>query len=221
LTSLLAKITPEALGSMVSPTALAVTMLLLGSRTRPRARTAAYLAGAVLVLLLVAGLELFILVGANGAAPSGESRVRAIINIVLAVALLAIAARNILARRNGTETKERTGRSAQPSLLNALLLGLGMMASNFTTLVLYISAVKDVRDAHAGGLVTAVAVTYLILFAALPIAGPLAGAVLAPAKTERVLAPINTFARDHSAQIGTALAILFAIYLFAKGVAAL
>lgn len=221
MTSLLLRITPQALGSMVSPTALAVTMLLLGSRSRPRARTAAYLAGAVVVLLLVGGFELFVLSGAKAGTGSHGSRAQAIADILLAIALLAIALRNVLARRNAAEEKERSSRKARTGLADALLLGFGMMATNFTTLVLYISGIKDIRDASQGAAVAAVALAYLVFFASLPIAAPLVGAMVAPSTAKRVLAPINSFARAHSVQIATALGIVFAIYLFAKGIAAL
>lgn len=221
MVSLLLKITPQALGSAVSPTVFAVTMLILGSKSRPRARTAAYLTGALIVLILIGAIDLFVVHTAPASVGTKHSPLEAILNIVLGLGLLALGARTVLSHPDKTAEAKNKRSATQPRLLTAIGLGVVMMATNFSTLILYIAAVKDVRYAKVDALMDAGALAYLILFATLPIVLPLVGSIVAPGPTQKTLGRLDGLAKTHSKQIGVVVCAIFGVYLLAKGVAAL
>lgn len=93
-----------------------------------------------------------------------------------------------------------------------------MMSINLSTLVLYLSAIKEIDYAHVSGTDGIVALLLLSLIALLPAAGPLALYAVAPGPAGRALRPLGEFTRRHSHQISLLIALGFGVYLTLKGV---
>jgi hypothetical protein len=96
-----------------------------------------------------------------------------------------------------------------------------MIATDASSLVLYIAIMREAgqSQAPAPARLTAVALGFLAVM--LPALIPACTASLAPSQTERVLVPLGEWATKHSAAITVTLCLVFAGYLLFKGLAPL
>ncbi len=111
------------------------------------------------------------------------------------------------------ETRAPKGEGA----LAAFLLGAVMMLTNFTSLVLYIPAMKDVHRSPASDGTKAAVVLVAFVVTALPALIPLGARVVAPGPSARGLARVGTFMTVHKRGVTVAVAVLFGGYLLVKG----
>jgi len=176
-----------------------------------------------LLALGLAGLVLFRHTVAHTSSAS-HSSASAWIDIGLGVLLLLLAAR-VLRRTPTAHEKQHEGAAAAAppgsSLGRSALLGLGMMATNFTTVVLYLDAVKEIARAQVAASGRLGALAALLVISLLPVLAPLAAYAAAPGAASRVLTPLGGWVRARSRAIGIAMLLGFGVYLVAKGVAAL
>lgn len=218
MTSLLLDITPQALGSMISPTVLAATMLILGGRNFARSRTAVYLAGCAAVL---AGVAVLALGAATEVRPPGSttsSPAVAAMDVALGLLLIGLAIRQAISKKPPRARKAQHDEGPpKPRLYRFFALGVLMMITNFSTLVLYISAMKEIGVSHASAGLRGVAIAYVATCSLLPILVPLLLEVVAPQASAHLLLSLNQGVQKHSRLIGIILCLVFGVYLLAKG----
>ncbi len=214
--TLLARVLPLALGAAISPTLFVGVVLLLSSPGHPRARAVAFGVGAALPLVAIAVVGLIVF---RHALAGGHFRISPVVDLVFGAILLLLALRLAL--------KPSTANTRQPHPVGAgpakcVLLGLGLMVANFSSLVLFIPAVKDVAAAVSvglgGKLVILVIVMLIVLLAVLV---PVLLYTLAPDRAQAVLVPLVTKTRSHSHAISLAVCLIFGGYLVVKGSVAL
>ncbi len=221
---LLKDVLPLALGAAVSPLLLTGVLIVLSSKDRPLARGAAVAAGAAVPLLVVGLVGLAVFTGTVSPEPgNSHSTDSARIDVALGAILLLLGVRGL--RRTPTaHEKSSDGASdaaSQPGLAKTALLGFGMMATNFTTAVLYIAAVKEIAHAGVETAEELGVLAILLTITMIPVLVPLLVFTVAPDAAGRMLTPIGAWVRARSRPIGIALLLGFGAYLLVKGLTGL
>lgn len=212
---LLAKIIPLALGSALSPVILAAVIFILGSPVRPRLRIAVFGCGAFAVLLAI-GIGGLVALTHTVSRAAHKNDVEATVDLILGLLLLALALRTALRHPKPSTTSQ--GPSRRTGVKATLVLGVVMMSTNLSTLVLYIAALKEIDAAKVGPFDEAIALTILIAFAMLPILLPMTLYQIAPRSAQRILGLVGSFTERHRKTITQTLLFVFGLYLLLKGI---
>lgn len=211
--SLLVKVLPLAFGAAISPTVLTVVVLLLaGAKTRRPA--VAFAAGTATLSVAIGAAVLLVFRGALDGPHHVTGHRGAVVDIVLGALLLALAVRAIARKPKPKEPKPRhlVGTGA------AFALGVGIMASNFSSLVLYLAALKVIVRADATTSATVVVTGVFIVIMLLPVELPLLLTVVAPRSSDRLLGGIGETVKRHSRAITIVVLVVFGAYLLVKGI---
>ena len=185
-----------ALLAALSPTALLVAAVYLGS-ARPRLVTAFYLAGAVLMSLLMGVILLVALRSAHLQRP-GEHTPRYELRLVLGILLLA-AAVVIARRRPRPPDPDKPPKGivsklvADPKPLSAFLVGLLIFAPG----VSFLAAVQVIATAQASFNLTAIALILVVVINVLLVWLPIVIHLVAPGVATRYLTAFNGWLRAH------------------------
>jgi hypothetical protein len=188
----------------VSPTALLVMAVFLGS-ANPRMTALFYVAGALLMTVVMAAALLFILRAAGlnqpwARAPRYELR--------LGLGILSLGAAAFVARRRRHEpdpeadpSRKMTGLiarlTAQPRPSTAFAAGVILFAPSAT----FIAAVQVVATAKAAVVATVVALVIVVILTVLVVWLPLVTFLAAPEATGQRLAVLNAWLRAHGRTI--------------------
>jgi hypothetical protein len=193
----LVQATGFALLAAISPTALLVMAVFLGS-ANPRRTALMYVAGAVLMTVVMAVAILYLLRG-TGLDQPREREPRYALRFGLGVVALAAAVVVSRRRRPLPAASEGEGRrpglvarlSASPSPRTAFLLGVLLFAPSTT----FIAAVQVVATANADVPVTAGAILVVVILSAATVWLPLLAYLAAPDATTRALGAANAWLR--------------------------
>jgi Sap-like sulfolipid-1-addressing protein len=185
-----------ALLAAVSPTALLVAAVYLGS-SRPRLVTAFYLAGAVVMSLIMAVVILAILRGVNLQRP-GERAPR--YGLRLGLGILILAAIVMVARRKPRPPDPaKAGQGfiskmvADPAPVSAFLVGLLIFAPG----VSFLAAVQVIATARASFDLTVIALIIVVVINVLFVWVPILLHLAFPGATTRYLTAFNGWLRAH------------------------
>ncbi len=219
MNGVLAEVLPLALAGSVSPLTATVGILILTSKDRALAKTAAYLLGNLAVLAAVgaASFTLFDHVAAKHSAPHSETD--ALIDLGIGLVLLYLVLRGALKRPD-------TDAAARPKWLSgfdtmglgrAFLFGMGVLVMNASTLVVYIPAVRAIVNAHLPADQTAglLALTAVIVLSWMLV--PFLLALLMPRRSQAWLRALNAWIGRHSRAITLLLLFVFGAYFVVKG----
>jgi len=226
---LLSKVLPLSLGAAISPTVLAVVLVVLSGR-RAVARGAAYVAG---VLVILAGLTALGLYGVRQVTPSATTtEIERAIDAVAGVLLLLLALSTVLravvrdpAAPPDAPTKASTeapieasapGPDGRAGLGGAFVLGLAIMVSNFSTILLYLPAMHIVSTAEVTDRDKALAVVLAFVITSLPAMMPLVVRIVAPGPASRAFGRLHEFITHNQRRIGVTIEVLFGVYLVIK-----
>jgi threonine/homoserine/homoserine lactone efflux protein len=213
--SLLAVVLPLALGAAVTPTIVGVQLVTLGGRVRPLAHAWALAAGCAAVLLVVSALAL--LVAGISNALEDPSPTGGVVKLVAAALLAALGVQAVRHRGAGGASAPAEADEEQ-HLRRSFALGAGLMATNFSSLVLYFPAMHEIgiSDASDGARVLAFMLVFAI--ALIPAWGP---PLLVRALGERARGPLDRlsgFFTAHRQAIAATLCFGFAALLAVVGV---
>jgi hypothetical protein len=205
-----------ALLAALSPTALLVTAVYLGS-AQPRRTSLFYLAGAVTMSLAVAVAFLVVLRTAGLSLPSHRI-VRYDVRIGLGVLLL-LAAGVVAVRkpRQPDPAKARQGivsrMIANPAPVTAYLVGLIIFGPSLT----FLAAVQVIATARAGLGLTAAGLAVVVTIAVLLVWLPLVLYLFAREATMRELASLNQWLRAHATMIIVGVLVVVGVILVVNG----
>ena len=193
---MLVQATGLALLAALSPTALLIAAVYLGS-TRPRLVTAFYLAGAVVMSLIMAVVLLAVLRSVGLQRPA-EHTPRYDLRLGLGILLLAAAA--VVARRKPRPpdpAKANRGfvskMVADPAPLSAFLVGILIFAPG----VSFLAAVQVIATAQAGFDQTVLALIIVVVLNVLLVWVPIVLHLVFPEATTRYLSTFNGWLRAH------------------------
>lgn len=213
---------PLALGAAISPTVLTAGILVLSGKAHPLARFVFYTLGTATMVAAIGIVGLLTLDATVSSAQHGPSRASAIIDLSIGALLLALAVR-ILVRgpigkrsRKPDDSEHGAGQAPHPG--RYYVLGLVMMATNFTTLALYLPLLKQIVRSGASTFsqISTLVISDAIILA--PVLLPLAAYLLAPKRAAAMLASLNGFVQRNGKYVSATLAAGFGIYLAAKGI---
>ena len=215
---LLSKVIPLSLGAAVSPTVLALILVILGGK-RAIARGAAFTAGVLTVLagLTAVGLTFTRTASANPASADIAKAVDGFAGVLLLILALTSVLRTRLHKGDTTEESKPKPES-DPSLPRAYLFGIVMMLVNFSTILLYLPAMREISESQVAFEQKAVAVILAILITSLAATIPLCIRIFAPGPAERVFSSLHAWVSRHQRQIGLVIEIGFGVYLLTKAV---
>jgi hypothetical protein len=199
-----------ALLSALSPTALLIAAIYLGS-ARPGLTSMFYLAGAV-AMSLVMGVVVLLVLRSAGLNHPDQHAARYGLRLGLGIVLLAAAV--FVAARKPTQPDPAKAHGlvsrmvAEPAPLSAFLVGLLVFAPGVT----FIAALQVIATASAGPDLTSLAVILVVVINVLLVWLPIMLHLIAPTATERRLKAFNHWIRAH----GTA--VLIGVLIVAGGI---
>jgi integral membrane sensor domain MASE1 len=190
--NLLAAVLPLAVGAAVSPTLLALQLIVLSSPTSRLARAWALVAGSALVL---AAFSLLCATALARVRPShGHKSVTDAVVLIASGVLLA-----------GLAIRSRVRRP---------------MVVNFSTLLLVLAAVHEITHSTADTTARAAAFVVLYLIVLLPVLVPVVAAQVLGDRADHALDVTHRWVGRNARTIGTVIEAVFAVYLVVKGVRA-
>jgi hypothetical protein len=210
-----------ALLAAISPTALLVMAVFLGS-AEPRRNALMYTAGAVAMTVAAAVVALFAL---RAVALDLPSRHDPLYGLRLGLGVLALAAAAVLSlrRRPATEAavaaEVQAGRNlvsrltAQPSPRTAFTAGLILFAPSIT----FLAAVQVIATSSARPLVTLIGLLVVIVVCLLLAWVPLLGYLAAPDATTETLRSCNRWLRDHGREVTVWALVIGGVALAVNG----
>lgn len=211
---MLLQILPYAFGAAVSPLLLVTTILVLSQPRRPRQQGLAYSVGA-LATISVIGVLLFFVIHVK--AQSGESSITAdLAHIVAGLLLLVLAAR---AWHKGNKANKPAKVSPHANYAKAFLLGVLLMASNFTTILMFIPAGVELQVADNA--IRATGLIMMILFAMLPIWVPLFLVSALGKRGQVILDDLSKFMARHGHEVTGGFIGLIGLYVLMRGILSL
>ncbi len=213
---LLSKIIPLSIGAAFSPTVLALELLILSGK-RSKARSTAFLVGVLLVFVILTALGLAIS-HTTSASPVQETITKTV-DVLAGVLLLLLALATVLRSLVHDSVAPVDGEakdSTNPGLLSAFLLGLAIMVSNFSTILLYVPAMRSISAStvSAGGKTVAVVIAFFI--SAAPILLIYGFALAFPKIATPSLNKLRTWINRHQKAIGISVEVIFGVYLLYK-----
>lgn len=215
-TSYLSDIIPLTLAASVSVTAVTVGILILGGKNRPQAKTTAFILGNVVVLAVI-GLAFLFILHKIPVAHHHQSLVGSLIDVLVGVLLVYL----------GIRTASKPPSPGQPTWLTGLqgmglwkifVVGVVVMLINFTTLIPYIPAVRDIGRMGldvVGQLALLAAVIFVVEFWILV---PLVVTKVAPTKSAAILGGFMGLIKRHSKAVTIWMCIIFGVYFAVKGI---
>ncbi len=212
--SLLAIVIPLALGAALTPTIVGVQLVTLSSAVRPMARAWTLAAGCTVVLLAVSALAL--LVAGISNALDDPSPAGGVVKLVAGLLLAGLGVR-ALRRRGDTQPTPVPENAGPVHLRRSFALGAGLMAANFSSLVLYFPAMHAIGISDASAAARVVAFVLAFTIALIPAWGPPA---LVTALGDRARGPLDRlsgFFTAHRRTIAVALCFGFAALLTVVG----
>jgi len=220
MAALLVSVVPLAIGAAISPTLLALQLLVLTGSTRPVARAWALAGGAALVLAAFSLLGITVL---NHLHPAkhGHHSLRGAVIMFVAAGLLALLAVRSLAKRptSAEQNKTRTaGRLENAPTYWFVGVGALGMVVNFSTLILFLPALHEITRSSAGTADRVVAFAVLYLITLLPVLAPVGLVTVLGRRADPLLDATHGFVTRHARQIGITIEIVFAAYLAVRGV---
>jgi hypothetical protein len=204
-----------ALLASLSPTALLVSAVYLGS-DRPKLIAALYLAGA-LVMSLVMGVVILLILRNAGLSHSDQRSPRYALRIGLGI-LLVGAAIVVAKRRPADSEKDQQGlvsrMTGRPAPLTAFLAGVLIFAPGAT----FLAAIQVIATTGASVELTVVAVIIVVVINVTLVWLPIVFYLVAPEVTSRYLSLFNGWLRANGKTVLTWVLIVGGVFLVANGI---
>lgn len=208
-------ILPLALGAAISPVLMLFVVGTL-SASRPLTRALVFGAGALSVSVALAAV---FLLGAEGTGVSDGDRHSlgaALFDLVAGAALLVLALFTLLRKPRPKPPKPHE--PAEPHLGRTFLLGCGAMATNLTSLALYLPALKEIVIDGTGEAARALAAGVFIAIMLLPVELPILAFRISPERAAAALERLRQKLTAHQRKVGIGIEAVFGVYLVVKGV---
>lgn len=220
---LLLNLIPYGLAAAVAaPVAIVVGALIIGGSPRPILGGFTFVAGALILDVVVAVIVLAVM-EASGAV-TGDSEVSAWIDTLLGVLFLVIAIVALVGSDDPAKTearKERIKRTIAGGLGPILVLGVGVQVVNSDALAIMASGCKEIAVANGSIGEQAVALAWLLALMLSVYYAPIVLRIAAPQHAARWLGSFSEWVLDNARMIEIVTGFAIGGLFFIKGVAAL
>lgn len=204
---------PLALAAAVSPGLLAIVLLILATENRPRARAWFYLAGVLtvaLIVTLIGWTTVRAVVDELERMPAGLS---VVVRLSVGLAFAALGWRYLRPSDDPSVLRppgwEERMREARPPTF--LVVGAATMSTNWSSLLLYLSALEVVKTAEAGITATMLASVGVLLIMLSPLVLPVVAVTVVGHRADPFLARLRRSVDRHYRQIIAFIYILLAV----------
>ena len=215
MSTLLLTLLPLALGAAVSPTLLMVEVFALSASSSPIIKGWLVALGATIALIIYAALGLL----AGSALPHSHPHhaVDAAIDLTAGVLLGALIIHQLSSR----------GASSKPSLAQRLdaasgrtffIAGFVMMMTNFSTIILFMPAIRIITKAQVALSGRGLALVVVMLIALLPVLAPVSVVTILGDRASVALAKLNDVVTRRSLAITITLEAIFCAFFLIKGI---
>lgn len=219
---LLVAVLPLALGAAISPTLLALQLLVLSGPIHRLARAWSLALGAALVL---GAFSLLCVTALQHVRPHHGHRSVTDAAVYLGAGLLlgALAVRSRIRRPTAGETQASTMGDRLATAPTPWFIGVGVlgMIVNFSTLLLVLPAVHEITRSSASTTDQVAVFLVLYVIVLLPVLVPVVLATIVGSGADRVLDSTHRWVGRNARTIGTVIEAVFAVYLIAKGIRAI
>ena len=207
-------ILPLLLGAAVSPVAAVGMIAVLTSKDSPRLKGLVYLLGATFPLI-VAGFVIAFFFN-KVPTPNTTKPIGSWIDIIAGIVLLGLAVKNFL---HHTTKKPKAKQKVQHTLgySKTFFLGIGLMLTNFTTLIVFIPAAKDIAISSLDSMQKLAVLGVSLIVVMSLIALPLVIDFVFPRGSNELLERLRDWMLSHNKSIERIVLIVFGIYLLIKG----
>jgi hypothetical protein len=219
--SLLGLLLPLGIGAAISPVPTSICIMLLSTR-KPLINAIVFLTGYSAVLVAIGVLALTVFGGAVGGGSEPGERSLAIkgtIDTVFGVLFLIFALKMWLKSTDPNAPPPRwIAAISSISTGEALLFGLFTMGTNFTSLPLYISGLKEIVTANIGTAGRIFALTLFILLVVVELLVPVVVYALAPRRAGAFLGVARQWLEKNNRVITIFVFVVFGILLLVRGI---
>lgn len=211
MNSLIPHLIVAGLGASVSPVAVTVLLgVMMGKHTKRNSLL--YLLGYTLLLVVMGTLAVFIFnAGGSGTQGSFDSW----LDLGLGVLCFAIIPMSF------RKKKEKPPREGGLQPWGAFALGVVVMLTNMSTIVIYLSGAHSITRADLSTPDSIIGLLVLTALTLVTILVPIAIYLIFPKKADRVLRSMSEWLKKHSRVIGIGILLVFGIYLVTKSIVAL
>ena len=211
-------ILPLAAGAAISPTILTLSVLVL-SGPHGKARQAIFTAVNIGLMVLIAVFGTKMLSHVASHRGGGSHAVTETIYVTLGIVLVLLSVREHFQPAKDTEKEEAedAAKSAGLAPVRYMTLGLVMTATNFTTLALFIPALREIAVSTVPSGDRLLAGAILVSLATITSWLPLLGTLVAPGPAGKALTAIHDFTTKYKHQIVEIVLLVFGVYMIIKG----
>ena len=219
---LIGNLLPIALGVAISVIPIIAVIMMLFT-ARAKVNSILFNLGWVLAMAAIGLIGIFALGGADYSADTDPSTATFIVQLVLGILLLGLALRKW--RKKPAEGEEEMPKWIQriddlkPAM--ALALGLALIAINPKNLMLTLAAVATILKAEVGAGQSIIALIFFIFIASLTVAAPVIIYLVAPTRSQAILASWKDWLAAHNRAITIGLLSVLGILLIVKGIVGL
>jgi threonine/homoserine/homoserine lactone efflux protein len=216
---LLAKIFPLALGEMISPVVLSVMLVILTNKKSPLGRAISFLIGMAIAVVILGFIGLYIGKSIPGARHS--STMTFWVDLILGLILLILGVRAIFKkpkqeRQEEKENSKQAQEFGQKHLLKWGVLGFVLNMLNFSSIVFYFAATKEIGQSDVTSLAKLLLTLFCGFFFMLPIVLPVVIYGFWPKMAKKILDPIHFAITNYGNYINMVILFGFGFYLLYK-----
>lgn len=206
---------PLGLGAAVSPIVFVASVTVMTGQG-PLRRGLLFGLGLSLPLLAISA-SIFAF-GAAISLPHASQASKAWIDVGLGAVLIALAIRSAA---QGAAPVDQPQPEQPGGIRRPVLVGVGAMATNVTTIALYVPAMKLIAESSLPGDEEVLAAAIVLVLTLALVLLPLAIVAVAPRAAERILQAAGAWLAAHRHKLGVIILLGFGALLLAKGIARL
>jgi threonine/homoserine/homoserine lactone efflux protein len=210
MSELVLKILPLAIAAAINPTGILVIVALLATAKR----TALFLSAGFCAVFIAFGAVVLALGLRLEFKPSTTS---AVIDLVAAALIVYLGVRS-LRKKKPADDADPAKKHRKLGPAGGFVAGMALAASDFSSIIPYLVALKDMAIADAGAAASWTALVVFLVICLAPMVAPVALVYAAPQQAERALGPLRRTLQKHGGTIIAVVCFVIAAYLAVKGV---
>ena len=218
MTTLFGLLLPLGIGAAISPIPTTICIMLLSAR-KPLGKATAFLIGYSAVLVAIGIFALTIFGGGVSEHNERSSTIKDTIDAMLGVLLLVLALKMWLRAPDPSAPPSKwMDAIGSMGTGKALLFGMIMIATNFSSLPLYISGLKEIVTANIGTAGSILVLVLFILLVEVELLVPIVAYALAPRRASATLSATREWLEKNNRVISIFIFVIFGVLLLVKGV---
>jgi threonine/homoserine/homoserine lactone efflux protein len=211
MSDLVLRILPLAIAAAINPTGVLVLIALLATAKR----TALFLSAGFCAVFIAFGVVVLALGLRLELKPSTTS---AVIDLTAAALIAYLGVRSLRKKKKPAEGEDAAGKHRRLGPAGGFVAGMALAATDFSSIVPYLVALKDMTLSDAGAAASWTALAVFLVICLTPMVAPVALVYAAPQAAERLLGPLRRTLTKHGPAIIAVVCFVIAAYLAIKGV---